>query len=342
MNRAELEGLDRESLVARAEAAGVARARTLTRPELVDELLMRAHGASTPAARRARGFFGLARDLLANVVERGLHLPDAADRIRGIGAADPPRDTRAASALPTMTLAEIYASQGHRERAIETLEQVLEREPEHAAARALHADLTRADYVAPAPPLPPEGDEPDPSPASEEEEDAALPGAAASADEEVAAEEEAPVVAATPPPSAGVRVAREPVAPAAPAPRDRCEALPIEPGAWHVRFSVSPETLIHLAERHEVSALILRAVQVFARWEGPASETRDFELDAPEGEVRVEAGGADVVRIAIGARVDGAFVPLAHAPWVELGARGGPERVRWTPRGLVRESAQAL
>ncbi len=85
MNRAELETLDREDLIARAEAAGVARARILTRPELVDELLIRS-AADHARKQRSRGFFGLARDLLARVVERGLHLPDAADRIRTLGA----------------------------------------------------------------------------------------------------------------------------------------------------------------------------------------------------------------------------------------------------------------
>ena len=39
MDRAELEALDREGLVMRAQAAGIRRARILTRPELVDELL---------------------------------------------------------------------------------------------------------------------------------------------------------------------------------------------------------------------------------------------------------------------------------------------------------------
>jgi hypothetical protein len=39
MDRSELERLDREGLVLRAQAAGVRRARLLTRPELIDELV---------------------------------------------------------------------------------------------------------------------------------------------------------------------------------------------------------------------------------------------------------------------------------------------------------------
>src|SRR6185312_7038659 len=159
MDRNELERLDRDTLIARAEANGVTRARILTRPELIDELLVK---TAPPAAdvQRARGLFGRARDLLARVVERGLHLPDAADRLRGKSAPPPPLRT-AAAPLPTVTLAEIYAAQGHRERAIETLRNVLGHEPDHAAARALLAQLSDAEYQWPKPrTLPPEEEEP--------------------------------------------------------------------------------------------------------------------------------------------------------------------------------------
>src|SRR5512138_1312632 len=123
MNRAELEGLDRETLVARAEETGIRRARILTRPELVDELLRADRSADDVELKKARGFFGRARDLLARVVERGLHLPDAADRIRSMALGTlPPSVPRVdTQAVPTVTLAEIYAAQGHRERAVETL-----------------------------------------------------------------------------------------------------------------------------------------------------------------------------------------------------------------------------
>ena len=158
MDRGELEGLDRESLVVRAQAAGIRRARILTRPELIDELLRLDPAADDAQLRKSRGFFGRARDLVARVVERGLHLPDAADRIRTLAMGpltlSVPRTEP--QAMPTVTLAEIYAAQGHSKRAIETLRRVLEREPEHAAARALLARLEDNGYVAPPPPLPPE------------------------------------------------------------------------------------------------------------------------------------------------------------------------------------------
>src|SRR5262249_37678248 len=113
-----------------------------------------------PAAKqRSRGLFGVARDLLARVVERGLHLPDAAERIRTIGGAAGTARFSAPAALPTVTLAEIYAAQGHRDRAVETLEGVLAREPDHAAARALLRQLLDSTYPLPPPQMPPEAEE---------------------------------------------------------------------------------------------------------------------------------------------------------------------------------------
>src|SRR5471030_638764 len=108
MNRADLEALDRDTLVAKAESAGVLRLAVLTRPELVDELLVRtAKDAKAPEVRRARGFFGIARDLLARVIERGLNLPEAADLVRSEPA--PSRPVRSTSnVIQTVTLAEIY------------------------------------------------------------------------------------------------------------------------------------------------------------------------------------------------------------------------------------------
>ena len=41
--------------------------------------------------------------------------------------------------LPTVTLAEIYAAQGHLERAIGVLDEVLTRQPDHAEAQGLRA-----------------------------------------------------------------------------------------------------------------------------------------------------------------------------------------------------------
>jgi hypothetical protein len=154
MDRAELEGLDRDALISHAERAGVTRARILTRPELVDELLLRQAAAGDRSARRARGLFGRARDLLARVVELGLNLPEAADLLRGGPAPAPPRPPSAA--LPTVTLAEIYAAQGHRDRAMTTLRDLLAREPDHAEASRLLGRLADGAFVVPPAALPAE------------------------------------------------------------------------------------------------------------------------------------------------------------------------------------------
>ena len=149
--------MDRESLVLRAQAAGIRRARLLTRPELIDELLRLDPVIDEAQLKKSRGFFGRARDLLSRVVERGLHLPDAAERLRSaLGPPLPQVPRPEPQAIPTVTLAEIYAAQGHKDRAIQTLERVLENEPDHARARALLEKLQAKDYVPPPRPLPPE------------------------------------------------------------------------------------------------------------------------------------------------------------------------------------------
>src|SRR5262249_38446490 len=81
---------------------------------------------------------GRARDLLARVVERGLHLPEAARALRG---ASPDPWPPPPPPLPTVTLAEIYAAQGHFDRAIGVLDEVLAREPDHEGARELRGRL---------------------------------------------------------------------------------------------------------------------------------------------------------------------------------------------------------
>src|SRR4051794_13992730 len=118
----ELEGLSRDQLIEQADRLGVSRASVLTRAELMDEIVRRS--VRDPVERgRARGLLGVARDLLARVVERGLHLPDAAAVIRGPAQARPTWP-RPKAPLATLTLAEIYAAQGHKARAIAVLDEV--------------------------------------------------------------------------------------------------------------------------------------------------------------------------------------------------------------------------
>jgi hypothetical protein len=323
MNRLELEGLERDELVARAEAAGVTRARILTRPELVDELLLRS-ATDQASKQRSRGFFGRARDLLASVVERGLNLPDAADRIRSVGGTLPPRPG-APAALPTVTLAEIYAAQGHRERAIDTLDGVLTREPDHAAARALVGQLRDDTYPVPPPRMPPE----------EDDENGIAPAA-----------------------SQSDRSAEPPSAPAVPEPEhmlddaalptrydvDECVAIPVDPKTLYVYWEVRTGTLEYLRASRAGGTIVLRIIVIVPTWDGPRSDVRDHDVHAPLGDYFVsDLPAGCVVRAAIGYRAGDAFVAIAHSPPLET-PPGAPSPLvadvllRWTPKGIVRVS----
>jgi hypothetical protein len=325
MTRLQLEQLDRDALIARAENAGVTRARILTRPELVDELLLRSAGDAA-SKRKARGLFGVARDLLARVVEQGLNLPDAAERIRALGVPLPPR-RGAPAALPTVTLAEIYATQGHRDRAIETLASVLAREPDHSAAQSLLEQLKDGSYPVPAPRLPPE----------HEEGAEAAPAAGSSAPaQSTAVVDEAP---------------REPfgMLDDTPLPTrydvDECVAIPVDPTTLYVYWESRAATLDHLRASQPAGAagaLCLRIVAVEPTWDGPRSTTRDVPVDATLGDwfARDLPLGC-VVRAAIGWKSGLEFAPIAHSPALET-PPGAPSPivadvlVRWTPKGTTR------
>src|SRR5450432_579901 len=317
MNRAELEGLDRDALIARAEAAGVTRARILTRPELVDELLLRS-AADHATKQRSRGLFGRARDLLASVVERGLNLPDAAERIRAVGGPPPPPPPGAPAALPTVTLAEIYAAQGHRTRAIETLDRVLVREPDHAAAGALVAQLRDETFPVPPPRLPPE-----------EDDDAALgsgdPGALDETPEPAHMLDDAPLPT------------RYDV--------DECVAIPVDPRTLYVYWEARERTLDYVRAERPGGTIALRVVVVVPTWDGPRSSVRDHDVHATLGDYVVhDLPAGCVVRAAIGYRHGDAFVSIAHSPALDTPPDGpsplvADVLVRWTPQGAVRVSS---
>ncbi|HEY4014612.1 MAG TPA: DUF4912 domain-containing protein [Polyangiaceae bacterium] len=336
MNRADLERLDRGVLIERAEAAGVTRARILTRPELIDELLIR----DTPdeaARERVRGFFGKARDLVARVVERGLHLPDAADRIRTLGSMGlPARRSSAPIALPTVTLAEIYAAQGHRERAVDTLESVLAREPDHAAARALLAQLEDADYPVPPPRMPPERDETAASawPVSDDAEPlGSMPSShgARPSGASVPAAEPAHLLDDAPLPL------RYDV--------DECVAIPVDPRTLYVYWEVRDKTIDYVRVTRPRGEITLRLVVIVPTWDGPRSSIVDHEAASLVGDhfARDLPAGC-VVRAAIGWKHGDAFLPIAHSPALE-NPPGAPSPlvadvlVRWTPDGVVPVSA---
>ncbi|MGE5784611.1 MAG: tetratricopeptide repeat protein, partial [Myxococcales bacterium] len=126
----ELEKLNRDELIAKAQQLGAIRPELLTRPELRDEII-RLSESDESERRRARGWFGVARDLVASVVNQGLNLPDAVDLIRSANVLS----QKDSPPVATVTLAEIYAAQGHVRKALDLLDEVLANEPDHEAAR---------------------------------------------------------------------------------------------------------------------------------------------------------------------------------------------------------------
>ena len=367
MDRAELERLDREGLILRAQAAGVRRARVLTRPELIDELLRLEPSVDPTQLKRSRGFFGIARDLLSRVVERGLHLPDAADRLRAaLGTSLPQVPRPEPQAVPTVTLAEIYAAQGHKLRAIETLLRVLDTEPEHGAARALLEKLEAVDYILPRAPVPPEAEEP----ASDEigahlgvsspgaDETGALPASTASSElngeaatpaaeavavsaelepappaveEAHAAEaepESEPEAEPEPEPEPETARASEPATLPRAVVQTECIAIPLGHGSFYVWWRLTPEVR-RIAEE---AFFFVRAAVFVPPWDGPERTTHDVACNPTAGELVLrDLPENAIVRIAIGIMDGGELVPLAHSPALETASPSG--LVQWTPDG---------
>lgn len=294
-SREELESLDRDALISEAESVGVKRARILTRPELVDEILL-ARSTDKAAVKKARGFFGIARDLLFRAVEKGLNLPEATQRY---SSAPVPRPRTSGEVVPTVTLAEIYAAQGHTERAIETLKGVLAREPEHAAAQALLSRLTHESYAAPAPVLPPE------------EEPAPIETAADPSDDEITA----PLA-----PPASIRGYAE----------DACVALPTE-DALRVGWRIRERALSHYRAKLPEGHLTLRVVVIAPNATRPRRTMRDVGISGAEGRTIVSGLPEDVVvRVAVGMLQNTTFLPIAHSHLIE---RDGKHLVIRTPTG---------
>ncbi len=131
--------MSRAELVARASSLGIERADRLTRPELRDEILRRTKTGGE--ADVARGFFGVARSMIASMMETGLKMPEAAALIRGTQTLS--AHVSAGPPVATVTLAEIYAAQGHPDRALAMVERVLESEPDHLEAQRLRERLRR-------------------------------------------------------------------------------------------------------------------------------------------------------------------------------------------------------
>jgi hypothetical protein len=131
--------LSRIELLRLAQSLGVSDADVMTRAELRVAIDSSQRPEPPSAEPYPPTWVGVARRLLARVVERGLNLPDAAALIRGDTKLSTP--PKAPPPVATVTLARIYAAQGHLPRAIKTLDEVLESDPDHELARELRTQL---------------------------------------------------------------------------------------------------------------------------------------------------------------------------------------------------------
>src|SRR5687767_9479455 len=130
--------LSRIELLQLAQTLHVSDADVMTRAELRAAIDKARRPEPRPPAQPVT-WVSVARRLLASIVEQGLNLPDAAALIRGDTKLSTP--PRAPPPVATVTLARIYAAQGHLERAIRTLDEVLASDPDHHPALQLRAQL---------------------------------------------------------------------------------------------------------------------------------------------------------------------------------------------------------
>lgn len=328
----------RDELIARARSLGVDRAELMTRVELADEIVRRTE--HDPVERqRARGWLGAARDLVASVVESGFSLPDAAAMIRG---AKLNLDLKTPEPVATVTLAEIYAAQGHMERALGMLEEVLVLEPEHEAARRSLKRLQQEAGLSAtsAPGFPPaqsgDGSRLDPTSESSEWDSESL-----SLEADAPLEPESSGSAADGP--VQLAAEREPQEPSQ-------DPTPL-PGPTLVILRsnhIEPLVCWELGACSEESALQIVCVAL-SRGAGAVERSElVFSVTEPRGSAVLESLASDaVIRAAIGSGDGSEFCPsvVASELWAnsgELEVTYRPSRIDWAPpsdaeRALVRE-----
>lgn len=350
MSRRELLGASREELVLRAEALGVTGASARSTAELVDAIS--AAEEKQRGERRGRGWFGRARDLLTSVIDRGLNLPAEPSRARpegrGAGAPPPP--------LPTVTLAEIYAAQGHLDRAIATLDEVLSREPEHAEAKGLRErfveQLRRTRPAAAPQPIEARLEATAGSVATDEQGPArkeSAPAASASSTESVATlEDEDEVSLALSEEEAGPTLAERTVEQLLDLERfeiDEVVAVAVDPHTIYLYWEVRPLSLAEARDAHSEGALVVRVATLTPSPSGVSSEVRDLRVDALHGELFVRGLPAGShVRVTIGYAHGGGFEPFAvgvevHTPRAHRAAVVASRFARWSEGGSPVELA---
>jgi hypothetical protein len=135
------EPIARHELLATALSLGIERPDELSTEELLDAIRVATEGGQPDVS--SPGWFAVARHLVESVVQQGLNLPSAAKVLRAVGGRMWSGSARQRPPLPTVTLAQIYLSQGHTEKARVTLTQVLARQPENHKAQRLLEELDK-------------------------------------------------------------------------------------------------------------------------------------------------------------------------------------------------------
>ncbi len=315
---ATLSRLSRDELIEHARSIGIAQPEPLTRAELQDEIVRRSE-QDERRRKILRGWFGVARDLVASLVDQGLHLPDAAAIIRG---SEPP-DGEARNPVATVTLAEIFAQQGHRKKALRILADVLEVEPEHEVARRLHERLLQDEAASSTPSsgrLPPTPADTVPDPAPDDTPSGRFSPAPAD-------------VMPDPVPSGEVSGDVDVLSPGE-------EVIPVDRDAAFTRvtgeevgvyWQLEAAGIERVQQRWPGARPVIQLVVVAPSLGEPRRDLLEIAIEEPLGSVAVPgvpAGAA--VRAAVGWRHDAQFTPVVVA--AELGADGS---LGWRPWGHV-------
>jgi hypothetical protein len=216
-----------------------------------------------------------------------------------VGQAAPPP-------LPTVTLAEIYAAQGHLERAISTLDEVLAKEPGHTEAEKLRerfqAQLrkTKPSSIPPPPVVAPTTPiQAAPAIGTNVELGDAVSVASSATESPMRAAE-----AALDGEDAPVEEQLFEV--------DEVVAVAVDPSTVYVYWEVRPKTFALAKNRHPDGGLVVRVLAVAADASGPSSETRDIRVDALYGELFVRGLPQSAqVRLSVGYASSGGYEPFA-------------------------------
>jgi hypothetical protein len=292
------ETIARHELVAAALALGIERPDELSTDALTDAVARASEiGDVGPERAADSGWFAVARHLVTTVVEQGLNLPSAAKMLRTVGGSLLSSGGRARSPLPTVTLAQIYMTQGHDARARATLDQVLERQPDHPKARQLLDVLDR-------------GSQTEQPPASAPEEPASAP------------EEERVAVSV---PATGSAAAANPTPPATPPARARSDLLValLCDGSARLGWQLGPVGEQLVADQGvEILVRVVRARPlgpVVSEFRHPISATSGIRsVSVPEGAALCAAlcdvqGTTGVLGVASVFDVNGRVLPGADA-----------------------------